>query len=68
MTQADLFADVGAMVIRLCGTCVTRNAEETEEHGDCSRHGRRRKDDAPCAEWFGLEQLRRPLYGRKAKA
>ena len=66
MSQGDLFADVRKM-IRACGNCVTRNALEPEDYGDCARHGQRHKDAAACDAWFGLEELRRPLYGRKAK-
>ena len=66
MTQPDLFAPPAPP--KLCGTCVTRNAAESDEHGDCARMGRRHKDDAPCEAWFGLEELRRPLYGRQGKS
>ena len=68
MSQGDLFVAPPPVVPRTCGTCVTRNAcNEEQELGDCSRTMRAMHRDEPaCENWFGLEQLRRPLYGRKA--
>ena len=63
--QIDLFRAAAMPVARTCGTCVVRNAvNEEQEIGCCIRLGMRRRDDEACADWFGLEQLRRPLYGR----
>ena len=52
---------------RLCGTCVNLNAFPEDSKGCCSRLGERAKTAVACGEWFGLEELGRPLYGR-AKA
>lgn len=50
-----------------CGQCVVRNAFEDDEVGDCSRtNGPRLKDEPACDQFFGLEQLRAPNYGKKA--
>lgn len=69
MTQRDLFAP--PHVKRVCGTCVVRNAiNEEQEYGECSRmtgeQHMRHKDSPPCDAWFGLEQGRLGLYGRKS--
>src|SRR5262245_45484712 len=50
---------------RTCGGCVTRNAaNELVEFGECSRYGKRHRDDPACDGWFDLAELRKPLYGR----
>lgn len=64
--QLDMFAAPTATTIRTCGNCVTRNAFEHEDYGSCAVAGRRHRDDPPCDSWFGLDELRRPLYGRRA--
>lgn len=66
-TQPDLFAPAPQPQARACGTCVVRNAwGEADPLGDCSRTNTPRAADAPaCADWFGLRELRAPLYGRR---
>ena len=65
MTQLTLSLHPETETQRSCGTCVVRNAiNEQEEHGDCAYSGRRHRDDRACGNWFGLDELRKPLYGR----
>lgn len=54
---------------RTCGGCVSRNAiDEAQPVGSCAvANGPRHKDQAACSFWFGLTQLRAPLYGKKAR-
>lgn len=65
MTQLPLFDRPPA--VKTCGNCVCRNARnEREETGYCAATDRERaRDDPACERWFGLEQLRAPLYGRQ---
>lgn len=67
MTTLDLFAALEPPEDRRCGTCVVRNAiREADEFGGCSRTGALQHRDAKaCADWFGLTELRQPLYGKK---
>lgn len=67
--QTDLFAPpLASAPPRVCGSCVVRNAiNEAQLEGACSRTGQLQHRDAPaCAQWFGLAQLRAPLYGKAA--
>lgn len=66
MTQADLFAPPPEAP--RCGNCVVRNAiDESAPFGGCSRLSRQVATDEPaCDQWYGLAQLRAPIYGRKA--
>lgn len=62
--QADLF---DPPVDRRCGTCVVYcELPPDGQEGDCSRHGRRGLNDTACAQWFGLGELNKALYGRAA--
>lgn len=67
MSQSDLF-EPPAPAAKTCGKCVTRNAGgETTPFGACSRTGMDMAADAPaCRDFFGLEQLRAPNYGKRA--
>ena len=60
--QPDLFAP--PLPVPRCGNCVNRNALEHEDLGCCPYVGQRHKGDPACVNWFGLDELRKPLYGR----
>lgn len=61
---ADLFADPPELPH--CGNCVVWNGLPSDAMGGCSVHGMRKANDVACGRWFGLTQLRSPLYGRAA--
>jgi hypothetical protein len=42
-----------------------RNAFEDEGAGHCPWHGERHWQAEACDDWFGLEQAKLGLYGRK---
>jgi hypothetical protein len=65
MIQPDLFTPP---VKKCCGTCVVLMHHHDEPgFGACSRFGKRSIDDAPCRNWFGTDEARKPLYGRRVK-
>lgn len=62
MMQADLFTPPEPPI---CRTCVVWSGIAPAE-GQCSIHGPRVADAPACDRWFSTEQLRAPLYGRRA--
>ncbi len=63
MTQPDLFDPPAPP--KLCGTCVSRNAQSDADWGCCMKEGNRHKKAGACDGWFPTIELKRALYGKK---
>lgn len=52
-----------------CGNCVIRYALRiTDEFGHCMfKREQRHRDAEPCEDFFGLTELRKPMYGKTQK-